>query len=164
MIDYVESYPRNISLDELVTSSKADELRIDNRPKTQRTFDNLFTLAHAMQKLRAKIRMVCGVERKITIKSGYRSPALNTAVGGARTSAHLEGSAVDFVVENMTPYEVCKFITIHMPELEFDQLICEYNSWVHLGYRHSKHGRRGEVFSFVRRNGQKMKVNGVVNK
>lgn len=37
---------------------------------------------------------------KITINSGYRSPAYNKQVGGATNSAHLYGQAADFTVYN----------------------------------------------------------------
>lgn len=42
----------------------------------------------------------------VTINSGYRCPTHNAAVGGARNSQHLLGTAADFVVRGITPAQV----------------------------------------------------------
>lgn len=71
-------------------------------------------------------------DRVITVSSGYRSRALNRAVGGARTSAHLAGHAVDFNCYGFgEPLEVCRAIAAS--ELGFDQLI-EEGTWVHISF------------------------------
>jgi uncharacterized protein YcbK (DUF882 family) len=44
--------------------------------------------------------------RSVTINSGYRSPAWNTAIGGATNSLHVKGMAADIVIRGMTPLEV----------------------------------------------------------
>jgi uncharacterized protein YcbK (DUF882 family) len=44
--------------------------------------------------------------RSVTINSGYRSPAHNTAIGGAPNSLHVKGMASDIVIKGMTPIEV----------------------------------------------------------
>lgn len=46
------------------------------------------------------------VQRPITVNSGYRSPAHNTASGGASSSYHVRGMAADIVISGMTPIEV----------------------------------------------------------
>lgn len=51
----------------------------------------------------------------ITINSGYRTPAWNKRVGGARNSQHVQGTAADFTVRIpnggiVSPYEVYKDI------------------------------------------------------
>lgn len=46
----------------------------------------------------------------IQINSGYRSPATNAAVGGAKSSLHMKAQAVDFVIPGMSPsksYDQC---------------------------------------------------------
>lgn len=74
----------------------------------------------------------------IKISSGYRSPALNKAVGGANTSQHLQGEAADIQamhpVSNATLFEL--IIKMGLP---FDQLIWEYGTklnpaWVHVSF------------------------------
>lgn len=42
----------------------------------------------------------------VTINSGYRTPAYNKAVGGARSSAHLTASAADITVEGHSASQV----------------------------------------------------------
>tara|TARA_R110000851_G_C12819136_1_gene539387 strand:- start:38 stop:490 length:453 start_codon:yes stop_codon:yes gene_type:complete len=42
------------------------------------------------------------LELPIRITSGYRSPEVNAAVGGSRTSRHMTGLAADFKVRGMT--------------------------------------------------------------
>jgi uncharacterized protein YcbK (DUF882 family) len=44
--------------------------------------------------------------RSVSINSGYRSPAHNTAIGGATNSLHVKGMAADIVIKGMTPLEV----------------------------------------------------------
>lgn len=44
--------------------------------------------------------------KAVSINSGYRSPAHNTAIGGAPNSLHTKGMAADIVIRGMTPIEV----------------------------------------------------------
>jgi uncharacterized protein YcbK (DUF882 family) len=46
--------------------------------------------------------------RTITITSWYRPPAINRAVGGARFSKHIEGHAVDIIVDGLDPRDVTR--------------------------------------------------------
>lgn len=46
----------------------------------------------------------------VTINSGYRCEEHNAKVGGAKTSQHFKGSAVDFVVKGVKTAEVHKFV------------------------------------------------------
>jgi zinc D-Ala-D-Ala carboxypeptidase len=92
---------------------------------------NLEKLADVMEKIRSLLG-----DHPITISSGYRSPAVNAAVGGSSTSAHMTGLAADFLVPGFgTSTEVCKAIEPHMKELGIDQNIDEYPStgWTHIG-------------------------------
>lgn len=77
-----------------------------------------------------EVRSVLG-NHPITITSGYRSQAVNLAVGGANNSAHLFCRAADFICPEFgSPLEICRAIVDS--GLEFDQLINE-PSWVHIG-------------------------------
>jgi hypothetical protein len=67
----------------------------------------------------------------ISVSSGYRSVAVNKAVGGSKTSSHLSGYAVDFTVKGYTPLEVCRIIA--SSSLKFDQLIYE-GRWIHISF------------------------------
>jgi hypothetical protein len=78
------------------------------------------------------VRKVLG-ERVISVSSGYRCRALNRAVGGAATSAHLTGHAVDFNCYGFgDPLDVCRRIA--GSDLVFDQLIEELGRWVHISF------------------------------
>lgn len=65
------------------------------------------------------------------INSGFRSPEVNKAIGGAVTSAHMEGRAADFVPAEMELHQA--FDTIARTRIPFDQLILECGAWIHLG-------------------------------
>lgn len=74
----------------------------------------------------------------LRISSGYRSPAVNAAVGGSSTSAHVYGRAAD-VVPLFTPLEKARGL-IADSTIPFDQLIFEQKSaregyvvWLHIG-------------------------------
>ena len=101
-----------------------------------REFDNsppaevVETLRGTAERMEA-IRRLLG-DRVITVSSGYRSRALNRAVGGARTSAHLTGHAVDFNCYGFgRPLAVCRRIA--ESDLLFDRLI-EEGTWIHISF------------------------------
>lgn len=78
-----------------------------------------------------QIRGLLG-DRPIHVNSGYRSSAVNAAVGGVATSAHLTGYACDFVCPGFgTPLEICHVLATS--PLKFDQLIQE-GTWVHVSF------------------------------
>ncbi len=71
----------------------------------------------------------------ITITSGYRSPKLNSLVGGVKNSQHITGNAADLtagsVNENKRLFEL-----IRHSDIPFDQLILEKGGkWIHISYR-----------------------------
>ena len=68
-----------------------------------------------------RVRKACN-DLPITITSGYRSRAVNNAVGGSKTSAHRLGWAADIKVKGRTPWQVAKTIRALGG---FDQLIYE---------------------------------------
>ena len=101
-----------------------------------REFDNIpppevvATLRTTAARMEAVRRLLGG--RVISVSSGYRSAALNRAVGGSRTSAHLTGHAVDFNCYGFgDPLEVCRALA--ESDIAFDQLI-EEGSWVHVSF------------------------------
>lgn len=69
----------------------------------------------------------------IYINSGYRSIALNRAVGGKSTSHHLFGMAADITVRSKEGNKkLFDYIVEHLP---FTQCINEKNySWIHVSY------------------------------
>jgi hypothetical protein len=118
----------NFTLDEFLISQTASREGIDNTPDDE-AYLNLKRTALVME----KVRTMMG-DRPILISSGYRSPALNIAVGGSATSAHCFGLAADFTSPAAgTPLDICRVLAEYIDVLELDQLIYEYEAWVHLG-------------------------------
>ena len=116
---------KHFSLDEFCRSNTAVRLSIDQQPNA-RVRENLQHTAECME----EVRELLG--HPITINSGYRSFALNKAVGGAPNSDHCEGFAVDFVCPDFgTPREIC--IKIAEGGVMFHKLIYE-GTWVHISF------------------------------
>jgi hypothetical protein len=118
----------HFTLAEFVVSSTAARLGIDNMPpaRVEATLRNV--LIPAMQ----GIRNLLGVP--VIIKSGYRSPALNSAVRGAPSSQHVSGHAADFIAPGAgSPRQVCALLVQEMAVIHFDQLIHE-GGWVHVSF------------------------------
>ncbi len=113
---------KNFSLTELVASQVATRKGIDNTPAPA-IVANLTRLAVLLEQMRAL------VGAPISISSGYRSPALNKAVGGAANSAHVLGLAADVSTAKLTSKALA--MLIRQSDIAFDQLIYE-GSWVHI--------------------------------
>lgn len=113
----------NFTYEELTFSEKALRLGLDNKPPAE-VYSNLVRLAELLE----QIRKVIG--KPIIINSGYRSRLVNEAVGSTERSQHRIGCAADFRVNGMTPDEICKAIIAS--DIQYDQLIREYDSWVHV--------------------------------
>lgn len=120
----------HFSLEELTLSQSAQRMGIDNTPSSD-DLANLQRLAATMEKVRALLN-----DKPILISSGFRCPEVNSAVGGARASAHCKGLAVDFTCPGYgSPRDIVALLRRYMGELEIDQLIHEFDAWVHLGLR-----------------------------
>ena len=113
------------TIKELCGSTKAKKLGIDNTP-TDKAVENMTRL---INRVLDPLREAHG--EAITVNSGYRSPALNKAVGGAKNSQHMTGEAVDITVGTKEGNKwLFEYIKDNLP---YDQLIDEYNySWVHV--------------------------------
>ncbi len=115
----------NFTLDEFVFSQTAARQGIDNTPPPE-VLANLKRLAQVLEQVRSALGGV-----PVLISSGYRSPALNKAVKGARNSAHVLGLAVDFTAPRFgTVLQTAK--TAAACGAPYDQIIHEYGRWVHL--------------------------------
>ena len=81
----------------------------------------------------------------VIISSGYRSPQLNRAIGGARQSDHMTGKAADIQTKNLD----LAFGWIKN-NFKFKQLILEqsgYKRWIHVSY--DEFDNRCEVLLFI---------------
>lgn len=85
--------------------------------------------------------------KPVVVTSGYRSAALNRAVGGSVTSDHLKGCAADITVGSRAQNKEL-FMLIQKLGLPFYQLIFEKGSvkegpdWVHVSYRGEGQNRK----------------------
>ena len=88
-------------------------------------------------------------ETPIIINSGYRSPAVNKAVGGAPNSNHLTGCAVDIHVSGME--QLIRYAAILLDisderQEDFDELLLERSPrgsyWLHFAVRPSGNRRK----------------------
>ena len=123
---------KNLALAEVMRSETAKRKGISNMP-TPEHIENFKLLA---ENVFQPIRDHFGVP--IILSSGYRSKELNTAVGGALSSQHCTGEAIDIDMDGTTVKnaEVFNFIK---DNLNFDQLIWEFGTdsnpdWVHVSY------------------------------
>lgn len=124
----------NFSISELVHSDNAIKSGIDNTP-TIAQIDNLLNLIfYCLQPIRDKLK------KPMIIKSGYRNMKVNFLAGGKANSQHLEGKAADFIVKGMAPAQVIDFII--KSGIEYDQLINEYNKWVHISFNKGKNRKQ----------------------
>lgn len=112
----------HFSLAELIASQVATRKGIDNTPAPA-IVANLTRLAALLEQVREL------VGAPITVSSGYRSPALNRAVGGAASSSHVLGLAADISTAKLAPRALA--LLIRQSSIVFDQLIYE-GTWVHI--------------------------------
>ena len=126
------------TLEELSASTEARKMDIDNTP-TAEAVANLTALVEAvLDPLRTRYGY------PIHVSSGYRCPRVNAAVGGKRTSQHVNGEAADIYVGN--PKDKAMLFSMIYYLLPFDQLIWERGTdeapaWVHVSYREGNNRR-----------------------
>ena len=134
-------------LAEFTISQEAARRGIDNDPPPE-VVENLYLLAMALEDVRERLGA------PIVISSGYRSPALNEAVGGAANSAHVLGFAADITCPGFgRPLSVCRAIA-SMPNLRYDQIIHEYGTPAGGGWCHLSIDPRGRMQTLtINRNG-----------
>ena len=116
----------HFTLDELIRSDTANRRGINNYPS-----DEIIEYLRETANLLEDVRLL--LKRPINVTSGYRCPDLNVAIGGSRTSSHMNGMAADFTCPSYgSPFSICQAII--KDGMVFDQLIHEFNSWVHISW------------------------------
>ena len=133
---------KNFTLQELIKSNTALRLGIDNTPSKEGIMKLTILATSVLQLLRDRIGA-------LRITSGYRSPQLNTAIGGAKKpiSQHTKCEAVDIQyvkrgrMDNLLIYQALIDL-----DIDFDQCILEFGdstktsdptspAWIHLSYK-----------------------------
>ena len=111
---------------------------------------NLKRLCGWLEKLRNRYNERYGEGNDpIVINSGFRSAAVNKAVGGAATSNHLTGCAADIRVSGMEQalrYAVILLDISDESREDFDELLIERNArgaiWLHFAVRPTRNRRK----------------------
>lgn len=151
MIDPKTKLSEHFTLKEMTASANHPE--IYNVPPTDKV-DNLIVVCRWLEDLRAayngRYPAPDGKEQPLRINSGYRSPMLNRAVGGAPHSNHLDGCAADIRCDGKEANERAQkalryaMLLVEIAEVRkerFDELIIERkgtNWWVHFAVRPDK--------------------------
>ena len=122
----------HVSYKEGVRSNTATRLDIENTPSAYELSNMGILSDNIFEPLR---KWVAG---PIKINSFYRSPGLNTAIGGSKSSQHCQGRAMDIddTFGHKTNAEMFNYIK---ENLNFDQIIWEFGDnknpdWVHVSY------------------------------
>lgn len=122
----------NFSLAEFIKSQTAIRKGISNKP----TAAHLAAMKALCENILEPIRAHFG--KPVRVTSGYRSKALNAAIGGSNSSQHSLGEAADIEIPGVDNRRLAKWIEANLP---FDQLILEgakrgdaNAGWVHVSY------------------------------
>ena len=147
---------KNISYKEGVYSNTAIRRGIDNVPNEEQLSNMKLLAEKVFQPLRE------WVGKPIKINSFFRSPELNTAIGGSSKSQHCKGQAIDIddtfgYVSNAEMYHWIK------ENLDFDQMIWEFGdddnpNWVHISYVSPKQNRNRCLKAYKENGKTKYKV------
>jgi len=147
---------KHISYKEATYSRTATRLDIDNKPNDEQ-LKNMKLIA---EEVFEPLRMWVG--GPIKINSFFRSPKLNTAIGGSSKSQHCHGQAIDLddTFGRATNAEMFNFIKEH---LNFDQMIWEFGDddnpdWVHVSYVNDEDNRNRCLLAYKENGKTKYKV------
>ena len=142
---YEGQITENFSWKEFQRSSKAEELGIDNSIPDESIASQVRSLVvTVLQPLRSAFG------KPLHINSGYRCPALNKALKGAKNSQHTKGQAADIASDN--PRELAELVL--KEKLPFDQMIL-YNTFVHISHNHPV-PQRGVVLYYEEYEGERI--------
>ena len=135
MVDLNQNLSKNFLLRELLVSQTAVRKEIKEQfEPSELVVKNLTALCvNVLQPLREQLRL------SINVTSGYRCEKVNLAIGGVAKSQHQFGEAADINVPGKTIEWL--YQKIKQSDLPFDQLIQEFDNWVHVSYK-TKGNRR----------------------
>ena len=134
----------HFTLAEMIVSPTAKRLGIPNTP----TAEHIENMRYCCEKILEPVRAKFG---PVTVNSSYRAPLVNKAVGGSKTSQHVNGQAIDFEVQGVSNKVVADWVA---DNLEFDQVILEFytagdknSGWVHASIKKEGGNRRQRLIA-----------------
>lgn len=138
---------RYFKLEEFLASDTATRKKIANNPSWE-VVNNLSRLANFLDELRE------AWGSGIRVSSGFRSYALNKAVGGVENSAHQYGNAADISPVNGRQSEFEAFLKRWLKGKKWDQCIWETSKssggrWVHFSLYSNKGEQRCKMFGLT---------------
>ena len=128
---------KNFTLNEMCRSNTARLRGLPNVPNAEQIKNLQKLCENVLQPLRDYLG------EAVVINSGFRSQAVNMAVGGAKNSQHVLGEAADIRCKDLAYAK--RIYTWIMDNLEFDQLILERKGravWVHVSFTTSRPNRQ----------------------
>lgn len=134
---------KNFTKEEFEHSETANKNKIINRMSVQETKNAIILCNKLLEPIREHFN------KPLIISSGFRSKALNKLTGGSPTSQHLFGQAVDFNIHGIATREA--FQEIIKLNFTFDQIINEFNSWIHISYAENP---RKQIFEALKIGGK----------
>ena len=147
----MDKISNHISYKEAVHSNTAIRRDIDNIPNKEQLANMELLAKNVFEPLREWVR------GPIKVNSFFRSPKLNTAIGGSSKSQHCHGQAIDIddTFGHKTNAEMYHWIK---ENLDFDQMIWEFGddnnpNWVHVSYV-SKEENRNRCLKAYKKNGK----------
>ena len=137
---------------ELGELTKTSHKTADGNIPRRVVIENLKRVCQWLEELRSRYNQRYGDGKEpIIINSGYRSLAVNKKAGGAVTSNHLTGCAVDikcFGKEQALRYAMILMDYADETGMEFDELLLEKSGttcWLHFAVRPSSMPNRRKV-------------------
>lgn len=132
-----------ITLDQAIKSQTAERKGIENTPDSEQ----IENMKHVAKNVFDKVADGLGITP--IVSSFFRSPKLNTAIGGSKTSQHLKGEAID--IDHQTANK--KIFDYIRKNLAFDQLIWEFGdestpNWVHVSLKREGTNRKEILIAY----------------
>jgi hypothetical protein len=142
-----ELVTKNFYFDEFTYSPTAVAKKIPNDPNVEQTKNLKHLIRTIVQPIKDHFN------KTVKVNSGYRSAAVNAAVGGSKTSQHMVGEAVDIEVEGVPNKDLAEWID---KNLNYDQLILEFYSpmkgvnsgWVHVSLKRTGTNRKTKLVAY----------------
>jgi len=143
----------HLDLAEVTRSDSAKRKGISNQPAVEH-LENFKKLAeNIFEPIRNHFKV------PIHISSGYRSKALNDAIGGSLSSQHCTGEAIDIDMDGSANGVTNKMVFDYIKDnLSFDQMIWEFGTkdnpdWVHVSFE-STGKQRKQILRAVKSGGK----------